>query len=113
MSNSTNGNLLKIGNRVLKIGGRVLRPWSPPKGTIWYDRNTYDIPVDGLTIPVDIDLPNYDPSSEKCIVIYYEFDPGNYDSAAFGAFVTTQDMSIPTQNMTFCTRTRSILDTTS
>lgn len=24
MSNSTNGNLLKIGNRVLKIGGRVL-----------------------------------------------------------------------------------------
>lgn len=95
MSNSTNHNLLKIGNRVLKIGGRVLRPWTPPKGTIWFDRNTYDIPVDGLTIPVDIDLPNYDPSSEKCIVIYYEFDPGNYAySAAFGAFVTTQDMSI-------------------
>ena len=78
----------------MKIGTRVLRPWSPPKGTIWYDRNTYDIPVEGLTIPVDIELPNYDPSSEKCIVIYYEFDPGNYDSAAFGAFVTTQNMSI-------------------
>lgn len=30
MSNSTNHNLLKIGNRVLKIGGRVLTP-PPPK----------------------------------------------------------------------------------
>ena len=38
MSNSTNGNLLKIGNRVLKIGGRVLRPWSPPAPT--YDEVT-------------------------------------------------------------------------
>lgn len=100
MSNSTdevtvNHNLLKIGNRVLKIGGRVLRPWTPPKGTIWYDRNTYDIPVEGLTIPVDIDLPNYDPSSEKCIVIYYELDSGTpaYPSA-FGAFVTTEDESV-------------------
>ena len=100
MSNSTNEvavnhNLLKIGDRVLKIGGRVLRPWAPPKGTIWYDRNTYDIPVGGLTIPVDIDLPNYDSSSEKCIVIYYEFDSGTaaYPSA-FGAFVTTEDESV-------------------
>ena len=100
MSNSTNEvavnhNLLKIGSRVLKIGGRVLKPWTPPAGTIWYDRNTYDIPVEGLTIPVDIDLPNYDSSSEKCIVIYYEFDPGADSSlAAFGPFVTTQDESI-------------------
>ena len=29
MSNSTNHNLLKIGNRVLKIGGRVLRGVDP------------------------------------------------------------------------------------
>ena len=38
MSNSTNHNLLKIGNRVLKIGCRVLIPWSPPAPT--YDEVT-------------------------------------------------------------------------
>lgn len=38
MSNSTNHNLLKIGNRVLKIGGRVLRPWTSPTPT--YDEVT-------------------------------------------------------------------------
>ena len=38
MSNSTNHNLLKIGNRVLKIGGRVLRPCTPPAPT--YDEVT-------------------------------------------------------------------------